>query len=67
MRKTVGQYVMIPALKQVIAYYSDDAAWGDGAPAAHRVERGAGASIIEGLKKLDFDMPGLDRTQAKAA
>jgi hypothetical protein len=27
-RKTVGQYVMIPALKQVIAYYSDDAAWG---------------------------------------
>jgi hypothetical protein len=24
-------------------------------------------SIIEGLKKLDFDMPGLDRAQAKAA
>src|SRR4029079_10556277 len=26
-RKTVGQYVMIPALKQVMSYYSDDPAW----------------------------------------
>jgi 4-hydroxy-tetrahydrodipicolinate synthase len=66
-RKTVGQYVMIPALKQVIAYYSDDAAWGAVRPPLTELSAVQVHSIIEGLKQLDFDMPGLDRTQAKAA
>jgi 4-hydroxy-tetrahydrodipicolinate synthase len=66
-RKTVGQYVMIPALKQVIAYYSDDAAWGAVRPPLTELNAMQVQSIIDGLKRLDFDMPGLERAQAKAA
>jgi 4-hydroxy-tetrahydrodipicolinate synthase len=66
-RKTVGQYVMIPALKQVIAYYSDDAAWGAVRPPLTELNAMQVHTIIDGLKKLDFDMPGLERAQAKAA
>jgi 4-hydroxy-tetrahydrodipicolinate synthase len=66
-RKTVGQYVMIPALKQVIAYYSGDAAWGAVRPPLTELNAAQVHSIIDGLKKLDFDMPGLNRAQAKAA
>ncbi|MCC7486982.1 MAG: dihydrodipicolinate synthase family protein [Burkholderiales bacterium] len=66
-RKTVGQYVMIPALKQVIAYYADDPAWVTVRPPLTELNAMQVHSIIDGLKKLDFDMPGLDRTHAKAA
>ena len=66
-RKTVGQYVMIPALKQVIAYYSLDAAWGAVRPPLTELSAMQVQSIIDGLKRLDFDMPGLERAQAKAA
>ena len=66
-RKTVGQYVMIPALKQVVAYFSDDAAWGTVRPPLMELTAAQVHDIIEGLKRLDFDMPGLARGQAKAA
>jgi len=66
-RKTVGQYVMIPALKQVISYYSDDPAWTSVRPPLTELNAAQVHNIVEGLKKLDFDMPGLDRAQAKAA
>ena len=66
-RKTVGQYVMIPALKQVIAYYSDDPAWPAVRPPLTELNAVQVHSIIDGLKKLGFDMPGVNRAQAKAA
>jgi 4-hydroxy-tetrahydrodipicolinate synthase len=66
-RKTVGQYVMIPALKQVIAYYSDDAQWGTVRPPLTELNAVQVHTIIDGLKRLDFEMPGLGRGAARAA
>jgi 4-hydroxy-tetrahydrodipicolinate synthase len=66
-RKTVGQYVMIPALKQVIGYYADDPAWVTVRPPLTELTAMQVHGIIEGLKRLEFDMPGLRRAAAKAA
>src|SRR5262249_8594010 len=66
-RKTVGQYVMIPALKQVVAHYSDDAAWKTVRPPLTELTAEQAKSVIDGLKRLGFDMPGLARAAARAA
>ena len=66
-RKTVGQYVMIPALKQVVAHYSDDAAWKTVRPPLMELTAEQAKSVIDGLKRLGFDMPGLGAAAARAA
>ena len=66
-RKTVGQYVMIPALKQVIAHYADDPQWATVRPPLTELTAVQAKNVIDGLKKLGFDMPGLAQAQAKAA
>ncbi|MDP1717393.1 MAG: dihydrodipicolinate synthase family protein, partial [Burkholderiales bacterium] len=66
-RTTVGQYVMIPALKQVVAHYAEDPAWVTVRPPLVGLTQAQAASVIEGLKKLNFTMPGLKRAQAQAA
>jgi 4-hydroxy-tetrahydrodipicolinate synthase len=66
-RKTVGQYVMIPALKAVIAHYTNDPEWATVRPPLTELTAVQAKNVIDGLKKLDFDMPGIGRAQAKAA
>ncbi|HSF32728.1 MAG TPA: dihydrodipicolinate synthase family protein [Candidatus Tectomicrobia bacterium] len=58
-RKTVGQYVMIPALKQVIAHYADDPAWMTVRPPLTELTAAQAQQVIAGLKQLGFDMPGI--------
>ena len=65
-RKTVGQYVMIPALKQVIAHYADDPAWVMVRPPLTELTAAQAQQVISGLKQLGFHMPGLGRAAAKS-
>jgi len=66
-RKTVGQYVMIPALKAVVAHFTNDPDWAIVRPPLTELAAAQAKNVIDGLKKLDFDMPGIGRAQAKAA
>jgi len=58
-RKTVGQYVMIPALKQAIAHYADDPEWVTVRPPLTELTAAQAQHVIAGLKQLGFTMPGL--------
>lgn len=66
-RKTVGQHAMIPALKAVVAHYTGDPAWAIVRPPLSELTAAQAKNVIDGLKKLDFDMPGIGQAQAKAA
>ncbi|MBX9811562.1 MAG: dihydrodipicolinate synthase family protein [Burkholderiales bacterium] len=62
-RKTVGQYVMIPALKQVVAHYAKDPEWVTVRPPLVQLTKAQAATVIEGLEKLNFRMPGLAKIE----
>jgi 4-hydroxy-tetrahydrodipicolinate synthase len=66
-RTTVGQYVMIPALKQVIAHYADDPAWVTMRPPLTELTAAQAQQVIAGLKQLSFAMPGIGRAAAQTA
>jgi 4-hydroxy-tetrahydrodipicolinate synthase len=66
-RKTVGQYVMIPALKAVVAHYSNDPQWATVRPPLTELTAAQAKAVIDGLKKLGFDMPGLADAARAAA
>ncbi len=66
-RKTVGQYVMIPSLKAVVAHFTNDPAWANVRPPLTELTAAQAKNVIDGLKKLEFDMPGISQAQAKAA
>ena len=66
-RKAVGRYVMIPALKQVIAHYANDPAWVTVRPPLTELTAAQSQQVIEGLQQLGFDMPGIGRAAAKSA
>jgi 4-hydroxy-tetrahydrodipicolinate synthase len=66
-RKTVGQYVMIPALKQVIAHYANDPEWVTVRPPLTELTAAQAQQVIVGLQQLGFDMPGIGRTITKSA
>ena len=66
-RKAVGQYVMIPALKQVIAYYASDPDWVTVRPPLTELTAAQAKNVIDALKKLGFDMPGVREAAQKAA
>jgi 4-hydroxy-tetrahydrodipicolinate synthase len=66
-RKTVGQYAMIPALKQVIAHYANDPEWLTVRPPLAELTTAQAQHVIVGLKQLGFDMPGIGRAAAKSA
>jgi len=65
-RKTVGQYTMIPALKAVVAHFTGDPQWGTVRPPLTELTAAQAKKIIDDLAKLGFDMPGLAEA-AKAA
>jgi 4-hydroxy-tetrahydrodipicolinate synthase len=66
-RKAVGQYIMIPALKQVVAHYAKDPAWATVRPPLTELTAVQAKNVIDGLKKLSFDMPGLGEAADRAA
>ena len=66
-RKTVGQYIMIPALKQAIAHYAKDPDWVTVRPPLVGLTKAQAEKIISDLDKLGFSMPGLAKGEAVAA
>jgi 4-hydroxy-tetrahydrodipicolinate synthase len=66
-RKTVGQYVMIPALKQVVAHYTGDPLWATVRPPLVGLTAEQAKDVIDGLKPLGFDMPGIRHAADRAA
>ena len=63
-RKTTGQYVMIPALKAVIAHYANDPEWATVRPPLMPLTEQQAKTTVENLLKLGFDMPGLNKAAA---
>jgi 4-hydroxy-tetrahydrodipicolinate synthase len=66
-RKAVGQYVMIPGLKRVIAHYANDPAWGTVRPPLTELTEAQAQQVIEALTRLGFDMPGIRGVAAESA
>lgn len=65
-RKAVGQYVMIPALKAVVAHYANDPVWRTVRPPLVELTADQARKVIDTLDKLGFKMPGLARATAAA-
>jgi 4-hydroxy-tetrahydrodipicolinate synthase len=65
-RKATGQYVMIPALKAVIAHHLKDPEWATVRPPLVALTQEQAAKVIGDLEKLEFEMPGLRRETAAA-
>jgi 4-hydroxy-tetrahydrodipicolinate synthase len=61
------KYVMIPALKQAIAIYSDDPQWATVRPPLVELTREQAASFRGELTQIGFAMPGLARGQTVPA
>ena len=66
-RKTTGQYVMIPALKAVIAHYAKDPEWATVRPPLVELTATQAQTVVDGLLKIGFDMPGLAKAGAATA
>jgi 4-hydroxy-tetrahydrodipicolinate synthase len=66
-RKAVGQYIMIPGLKQVIAHYAHDPAWVTVRPPLTELTAAQAQQVIEALKRLGFTMPGIRGAVAESA
>ena len=60
-RGTLGQSVMIPALKAVVAYFTGDPAWATVRPPLTELTATQAKGVIDGLQALAFDMPGIRR------
>ena len=59
LRHTVQQYPMIPALKKLVAHYSDDHEWNRVRPPLVELDNIQQDSLISAVEKLGFDMPGI--------
>ncbi len=66
-RKATGQYIMIPALKQVIAHFANDPDWVTVRPPLTELTAVQAKNVIDSLMKLGFEMPGLAQAHAQAA
>jgi 4-hydroxy-tetrahydrodipicolinate synthase len=62
-RKTTGQYVMIPSLKAVIAHFANDPEWATVRPPLVELTAPQAQAVVDGLLKLGFDMPGLKKAE----
>ena len=50
---------MIPALKSVVAHYTNDSTWAIVRPPLTELTAAQAKTVIDGLKRLAFDMPGI--------
>ena len=66
-RKATGLYVMIPALKAVIAHYAKDPEWATVRPPLMPLTAAQAQATVDGLLKIGFDMPGLEKAETAAA
>jgi 4-hydroxy-tetrahydrodipicolinate synthase len=66
-RGVMQGYVMIPALKFVIAHYGSDPRWNPVRPPLVEIDEKTGRDMIEKLDRLGFTMPGLKQAMAVAA
>jgi 4-hydroxy-tetrahydrodipicolinate synthase len=66
-RGVMQGYVMIPAMKYVIAHYGADPAWNRVRPPLVEVTEAQGRAAVEKLEGLGFTMPGLRQAMAQAA
>jgi broad specificity phosphatase PhoE len=51
----------------VVAHYSKDPQWATVRPPLTELTAAQAKNVIDGLKRLNFDMPGIEQAQAKAA
>ena len=58
-RKIVQNQPMIPALKNIVAYFGNDAAWKTCRPPLVELTRAQEEELIRDLKAAGFTMPGL--------
>src|SRR4051812_33351898 len=65
-RKATGQYVMIPALKAVVAHYAKDPEWARVRPPLVALTQDQAAKVVQDLDNLGFEMPGLRKEAATA-
>ncbi|HYH41864.1 MAG TPA: dihydrodipicolinate synthase family protein [Burkholderiales bacterium] len=65
-RKATGQYIMIPALKAVVAHHAKDPVWATVRPPLVALPKDQAAKVIQDLEALGFDMPGLRKETATA-
>ena len=65
-RKATGQYIMIPALKAVVAHYSGDSRWAKVRPPLVDLNQEQARKVIGDLEALGFEMPGLKKEAATA-
>lgn len=65
-RNATGQYVMIPALKAVVAHYLNDPDWAVVRPPLVALTKEQAQKVIDDLEKLNFKMPGLRKETAVA-
>jgi 4-hydroxy-tetrahydrodipicolinate synthase len=66
-RGVMQGYVMIPALKHVVAHYGNDPAWTPVRPPLVETAQEQGRDMVAKLDKLGFTMPGLKQAMAVAA
>ncbi|HKV00022.1 MAG TPA: dihydrodipicolinate synthase family protein [Vineibacter sp.] len=66
-RGVMQGYVMIPAMKYVIAHYGADPAWNKVRPPLVEVSEEQGRESVAKLEALGFTMPGLRQAMAQAA
>jgi 4-hydroxy-tetrahydrodipicolinate synthase len=60
LRNTVARFPMIPALKQIVAYYRGDPAWARLRPPLVELSADQTNHLIGAVEQLAFRMPGLD-------
>ena len=65
-RNATGQYVMIPALKAVVAHYLKDPDWAVVRPPLVALTKEQAKKVIDDLEKLEFEMPGLRKERLAA-
>lgn len=65
-RNATGQYVMIPALKAVVAHFLKDPEWATVRPPLVGLTEAQARKVIDDLAKLGFDMPGLRKKRVAA-
>jgi 4-hydroxy-tetrahydrodipicolinate synthase len=58
-RERVLQFPMIPALKSVVAHFSDEAGWRRVRPPLMPLDDRQRAELVESLRQAEFRMPGL--------
>ena len=65
-RKATGQYIMIPALKAVVAHFLKDPEWNRVRPPLTELTSEQARKVIDDLEKLEFDMPGIRKERLAA-